>query len=81
MTSVSIRTTKLGQNAQAPPQSPNELSGQTPHAQPVSPCEPLHVLIATRVYELYRERGCRGGSALDDWLEAEGEVLSQITPV
>jgi hypothetical protein len=47
----------------------------------VSPCDDLHILIAKRAYELYSERGYRHGSALDDWLEAEREILSQIPPV
>ena len=51
------------------------------HALPLSPCEDLHVLIAKRAYELYGERGYRDGSALDDWLDAEREILSQIPPV
>ena len=41
----------------------------------------LTVLTAKRAYELYCERGYRHGSALDDWLKAEGEILSQIPPV
>lgn len=48
--------------------------------QPVSPCDDLHTLIAKRAYELYSERGCRHGYALDDWLDAEREILSQIPP-
>ena len=49
--------------------------------QPLSPCDDLHILIANRAHELYSERGYRHGSALDDWLEAEREILSQIPPV
>lgn len=49
--------------------------------QPVSSCDDVHILIAKRAYELYSERGYRHGSALDDWLEAEREILSQIPPV
>jgi hypothetical protein len=49
--------------------------------QPLSPCEDLHILIAKRAYDLYGERAYRHGSALDDWLEAEREILSQIPPV
>jgi DUF2934 family protein len=33
-------------------------------------------MIAKRAYELYLERGCGPGKALDDWLEAEREILS-----
>jgi hypothetical protein len=47
----------------------------------VSRCDDLTVLISKRAYELYSERGYRHGSALDDWLEAEREILSQIPPV
>jgi hypothetical protein len=75
MASVRICSTTSGRNVQAPQQQPNGLSAQ---ARPVSPCEDLHILIATRAYELYSARGYRGGSALDDWLDAEREVLSQI---
>jgi hypothetical protein len=49
--------------------------------QPVSPCDDLHILIAKRAYELYNERGYRHGFALDDWLDAEREIVSQIPPV
>jgi len=45
------------------------------HCQPVSPCDDLHVRIAQRAYELHAERGFREGRALDDWLEAEREIL------
>jgi Protein of unknown function (DUF2934) len=49
--------------------------------QSVSSCDDLHVLIAKRAYELYSERGYRYGYALDDWLDAEREILSQIPPI
>jgi len=45
------------------------------HCQPVSPCDDLHVRIAQRAYELHADRGYREGRALDDWLEAEREIL------
>ena len=48
--------------------------------QPVSPCEEPHMLIAKRAYELYSERGYRHGFALDDWLDAEREIVSQLPP-
>jgi hypothetical protein len=46
----------------------------------VSSCDDLKILIANRAYELYSERGYRHGFALDDWIEAEREILSQIPP-
>ncbi|HEX5646265.1 MAG TPA: DUF2934 domain-containing protein [Nitrospira sp.] len=45
------------------------------HGQPASPCDDLHVRITQRAYELHAERGYREGRALDDWLEAEREIL------
>jgi len=45
------------------------------HCQPVSPCDDLQVRIASRAYELHAGRGYRQGYALDDWLEAEREIL------
>jgi len=47
-----------------------------PEAPPAPP-EQLYALIAKRAYELYSERGSRHGYALDDWLEAEREILSR----
>jgi hypothetical protein len=52
-----------------------------PSLPPVSSCDDLKVLIAKRAYQLYAERGYRHGYALDDWLEAEREILSQVPPV
>ena len=52
---------------------------QTTLAQ-VGPCDDLQILIAKRAFELYQTRGCRDGYDLNDWLEAEREVLSQVPP-
>jgi hypothetical protein len=38
----------------------------------------LYVRIAKRAYEMYLRRGNEEGHALEDWLEAEREVLSQM---
>jgi len=56
-------------------------TAQEPDRPPVSGCDDLRLLIAKRAYELHWERGCREGYALDDWLEAEREVLSQVPPI
>jgi len=48
--------------------------------QSMSACDDLHILIAKRAYELYSERGYRQGYAIDDWLDAEREILSQLPP-
>lgn len=47
----------------------------------VSVCDDLQLLIAKRAHELFAMRGFRDGYALDDWLEAEREILSQVPPV
>ena len=39
---------------------------------------PLEEQIRLRAYELYEARGCRPGLALDDWLQAEQEILSDL---
>ena len=45
-----------------------------------SPSEdkPLDQRIAEKAYELYQCRGCCHGRDVDDWLEAEQLVLSEI---
>ena len=37
--------------------------------------EDLHERITARAYELYAQRGWREDHALDDWLDAEREIL------
>lgn len=41
----------------------------------------LHALITARAYELYADRGYRTGCALEDWVDAEREILSHEFPV
>jgi hypothetical protein len=45
------------------------------HSQPVFPQDDVQARITDRAYALYAQRGYRQGCALDDWLEAEREVL------
>ena len=81
MKSVSIRSTTHKKNAPAPQQQQqiaNKPAAQKFLVLPLSPCEDLSSSIAKRAYELYSERGYRDGSALEDWLEAEREILGQI---
>ena len=40
----------------------------------------LQGVIAQRAYELYRLRGGVPGREFEDWLEAEREVLSSLSP-
>ncbi|MDO8356168.1 MAG: DUF2934 domain-containing protein [Nitrospirota bacterium] len=80
MKSVSIRSTTPKKNAPAPQQQQiaNKPAAQKFQVLPLSPCDDLPSSIAKRAYELYSERGYRDGSALEDWLEAEREILSQV---
>jgi Protein of unknown function (DUF2934) len=41
----------------------------------------LHAHITTRAYELYVRRGRREGCAVEDWLDAEREIVSREFPV
>jgi DUF2934 family protein len=45
------------------------------HSQPVSICDDLQARIAKRAYEIHAERGYRYGYAVDDWVEAEREII------
>ena len=36
--------------------------------------------IARRAYQLYEARGCLDGFDLQDWLQAESEILGQVEP-
>ena len=39
----------------------------------------LEEKIRIRAYQIFQERGCHHGSALQDWLQAEADVLSHAT--
>ena len=56
-------------------------SGNGPQAAqsgaPAPRPENLQAAIARRAYELYQKRGGQGGHELDDWLEAERQVLGR----
>jgi Protein of unknown function (DUF2934) len=45
--------------------------------QPIEPL--LEKEVQVRAYELYEQHGKRPGFALQDWLEAGGEVLARFT--
>lgn len=57
------------------------LKGAVPAREPVE--QPAHgqdeliARIEGRAYELYVERGCREGCALEDWFDAEREILGR----
>ena len=46
-------------------------------ASDVGPLELNEEIIRQRAYQLFEERGCESGHELDDWLQAEAEVLAQ----
>lgn len=74
MKSASIRSPKQDRKTPALQQQPIGPQVKRPPAPPLLSCEDL---IQERAYELYSERGYRDGSAVDDWLEAEREILRQ----
>jgi hypothetical protein len=43
--------------------------------EPIDATLPLEDLVRQRAYELYLIRGNESGSELDDWLQAEREIL------
>ena len=63
----------------------NQLGTAAPSSKPARHARPsfddLHARIATRAYELYVQRGCREGCAVEDWLDAEREIVSREFPV
>ncbi len=38
----------------------------------------LNTLIAERAYRIFKNKGCSHGHDLDDWLEAERQVLVEL---
>ena len=54
------------------------LSPAHPDYGKVSQAE-LEERIRNRAYELYLQRRCADGHALDDWLEAKAEVLGVVS--
>ena len=56
---------------------PAAVANEPVHSQPVSPCDDLQARIAKRAYEIHAERGYRQGYAVEDWVEAEREILGQ----
>jgi hypothetical protein len=55
----------------------SETQDYQPALQPEGLSEELRARIAARAYMLYQKHGREDGHALEDWLEAERQVLSQ----
>ena len=45
----------------------------------LSPDEEVQEPISVRAYEIYQSRDCAHGCDLDDWLQAEDEILTALT--
>lgn len=56
-----------------PPQMP------TPEVQPTKSLVNLEEQVHRRAFELYELRGREDGHDLDDWLQAESELIQQRT--
>jgi hypothetical protein len=70
--------TRLSRTAQAT-SSPHSVMAVTQRLASVVPISDLiHDMIAHRDYMKWKIRGCRTDTALQDWLEAEAEVKSDI---
>jgi len=48
-----------------------------PAPKPAAGHLPVEEHVRLRAYELYVERGNESGSELDDWLQAEDEILGR----
>ena len=55
--------------------TPQQTASRAKPARQIPLSEGLHEQIAKRAYEVYERRICQG--ALDDWLQAEREILRQ----
>ena len=49
---------------------------QKDNSQESALSDELQERIAKRAYELYLERGCREGCDVEDWVDAEREILT-----
>ena len=72
-----------GKKQQATPAKPDTEAAVPDKSarQARSPFDDLQARITARAYELYAERGYRTGCALEDWVDAEREILSREFPV
>ncbi len=77
---MSLRKVKSGRGTKITtkvPGSPTQRSARSVRkAAPSAESNGMHERIALRAYALYEERGYRHGWDLQDWLDAEREILS-----
>jgi hypothetical protein len=57
----------------------NNQTHNVPEETELSDTDLLRRQTARRAYQLYEARGCVDGFDLQDWLQAEREVLEQLT--
>ena len=53
----------------------SEMSEEREEADPMTVQRPTPAQIAARAYQIYLERGRIGGHDMDDWLQAEYELM------
>ena len=71
------RASSAAVRASAGPDSSSDEGQAAESAASIPRPENLQAAIALRAYELYQKRGGQGGHELDDWLEAERQVLGR----
>lgn len=64
---------------QFPVSQPQRSTRSGRNAAPSAESNGMHERIALRAYALYEERGSRHGWDLQDWLDAEREILSRTS--
>jgi hypothetical protein len=52
-----------------------EISMEETHSRSLNE-EQIRELVTSRAYELYEQRACEPGRAIEDWLQAENEVAA-----
>jgi hypothetical protein len=72
------KTQSVSRTAQRARGNPVELqsNGHTVTNRPEEDSQDFHARISERAYALYEEHGREDGHALEDWLEAEQQVLN-----
>ena len=70
-------TTMTATTTTTTPVSTSDVPASSPTRQDMQDTDRLEGTIATRAYALYEERGYRHGCDLQDWLDAEREILSR----
>jgi Protein of unknown function (DUF2934) len=59
----------------------NNQTHNVPEETELSDTDLLRRQTARRAYQLYEARGCVDGFDLQDWLQAEREILGQVEPL